>query len=72
MEEDEVTVINDLSTGRSKNNEDLLDNGNYRYVKGSITDLNLLKQVFDGGDYVFHQAAIPNSVLLDKRPCKDE
>ena len=70
VEEGEVTVIDDLSTGRSANNEDLLDNENYRYVKGSITDLNLLKQVFDGVDYVFHQAAIPSVPRSIKDPAK--
>jgi len=67
---DEVTVIDDLSTGRSENNEDLLDNENYRFVEGSITDLNLLKQVFDGVDYVFHQAAIPSVPRSIKDPAK--
>jgi UDP-glucose 4-epimerase len=69
-EEDEVTVIDDLSTGKSKNNEDLLDNENYRYVKGSITDLNLLKQIFDGVDYVFHQASLPSVPRSIKDPAK--
>ncbi len=70
VEEGEVTVLDDLSTGRSENNEDLLDNDNYRYVKGSITDLNLLKQIFDGVDYVFHQAAIPSVPRSIKDPAK--
>ena len=70
VEVDEVTVIDDLSTGRSENNEDLLDNENYRFVEGSITDLNLLKQVFDGVDYVFHQAAIPSVPRSIKDPAK--
>ncbi|PXF62155.1 MAG: GDP-mannose 4,6-dehydratase [Candidatus Methanogaster sp.] len=70
VEVDEVTVIDDLSTGRPENNEDLLDNENYRYVEGSITDLNLLKQVFDGVDYVFHQAAIPSVPRSIKDPAK--
>ncbi len=70
VDADEVTVIDDLSTGRSENNEDLLDNTNYRFVEGSITDLNLLKQVFDGVDYVFHQAAIPSVPRSIKDPAK--
>lgn len=52
--ENQVIVIDDLSTGRLENNEDLLYNENYRFVEGSITNLNLLKQTFDGIDYVFH------------------
>lgn len=69
-DENEVIVIDDLSTGRSENNEDLLNNENYRFVKGSITDLDLLKQIFDGADYVFHQAAIPSVPRSIKDPAK--
>lgn len=70
VDENEVVVIDDLSTGRSENNEDLLNNENYRFVKGSITDLDLLKQIFDGADYVFHQAAIPSVPRSIKDPAK--
>ena len=48
----------------------MLDNENYRFVEGSITDLNLLKQVFDGVDYWFHQAAIPSVPRSIKDPAK--
>ena len=70
VDENEVIVIDDLSTGRSENNEDLLNNENYRFVKGSITNLDLLKQTFDGADYVFHQAAIPSVPRSIKDPAK--
>ena len=70
VNENEVIVIDDLSTGRPENNADLLDNENYRCIEGSITDLNLLKQVFDGARYVFHQAAIPSVPRSIKDPAK--
>ena len=70
VDENEVVVIDDLSTGRSENNEDLSNNENYRFVKGSITNLDLLKQTFDGADYVFHQAAIPSVPRSIKDPAK--
>ena len=70
VDENEVVVIDDLSTGRLENNGDLLDNENYRFVKGSITDLDLLKQIFDGARYVFHQAAIPSVPRSIKDPAK--
>ena len=70
VDENEVIVVDDLSTGRLENNDDLLDNENYRFVKCSITDLNLLKQIFDGADYVFHQAAIPSVPRSIKDPAK--
>jgi len=48
--------VDNLSTGRLEN----LDSNtrNVRFVRGSITDLNLLKDVFRDVECVFHQAAI--------------
>ena len=52
----EVVIIDDLSTGRVKNVEDL----DLELVRGSITDPDMLKETFRGVDYVFHQAALPS------------
>ena len=52
----EVVIIDDLSTGRVENVEDL----DLELVRGSITDPDMLKQNFRGVDYVFHQAALPS------------
>jgi UDP-glucose 4-epimerase len=52
----EVIVIDDLSTGRIENVED----GDIKFVTGSVTKLDLLRQIFNDADYVFHQAAIPS------------
>jgi len=56
----EVIVIDNLSTGKRENIANLQDNAHFEFVKGSITDLSLLKQVFEDVDCVFHQAAIPS------------
>jgi len=64
-EDNDVVVIDDLSTGYLSNIEDLIDNKSINFVKGSITDLKLLKKSFKNKDFVFHQAAItsvPGSV----------
>ena len=53
-----VTIIDDLSSGNTVNIELLLKNGNVEFIQGSITDLPLLRQLFQGVGYVFHQAAI--------------
>jgi UDP-glucose 4-epimerase len=63
-----VTVIDDLSTGRMENIQDVVDKGTVRFVKGSITDLDLLREVFKGVDYVFHQAALPSVPRSIKDP----
>lgn len=54
----DVTVIDNLSTGRIENLDYIRDKINF--VHGSITDLDLLKEVFADSDIVFHQAAIPS------------
>ena len=56
--DNQVTVIDDLSTGRKENIEELI--GEIQFVQGSITDLRLLRRLFQDIDYVFHLAAIPS------------
>lgn len=58
LKKHEVTVIDNLSTGRIENLDQILDKINF--IEGSITDLDLLKEAFSGSDTVFHQAAIPS------------
>ncbi len=53
----DVIVIDDLSTGRIENLEGI---SNIQFIKGSITDLNMLKQAFIDAECVFHQAALPS------------
>ena len=50
----EVVVIDDLSSGSLKNIEGL----DVEFVRGSVTDLELLKRVFRDVEYVFHHAAV--------------
>ncbi len=57
--DNEVVILDDLSSGRMENIKELLENYNVRFIKGSITDLGLLQRSFIDVDYVFHQAAIP-------------
>lgn len=52
--DNEVLVIDDLSTGKMENLAGL----DVRFLRGSITDLSLLKKAFAGATCVFHQAAI--------------
>ena len=54
----EVTVIDNLSTGRIENLDYIRDE--IEFIQGSILDLDLLKRTFAGADTVFHQAAIPS------------
>jgi UDP-glucose 4-epimerase len=58
LKKHEVTVIDNLSTGRIKNLDQIMDKINF--IEGSITDQDLLREAFSDTDTVFHQAAIPS------------
>lgn len=68
-----LTIIDDLSSGKLANLDAVLKNPNVKFVKGSITDLQLLQKLFTGSDYVFHLAAfvsVPRS-MEEPRLCHD-
>ncbi|MFC1909352.1 SDR family oxidoreductase [Chloroflexota bacterium] len=61
----QVTILDDLSTGKKENIEPFLKQGIVDFTKGSITDLPLLKNLFKDALYVFHHAAlagVPQSI----------
>ena len=63
--ENEVIIIDDLSTGRLENIRELRQRENVNFIKGSITDYDLLKENFKDIDFVFHLAAlasVPESI----------
>ena len=64
----DVVIIDNLATGRRVNIEHLLDHPRVTFVEGSITDLDLLMEVFPGADGIFHQAAIPSVPRSVKDP----
>jgi len=55
--EHQVKVIDNLSTGHIENLDQIRS---VEFVRGSINDLDLLKEVFSDVDYVYHQAALPS------------
>jgi UDP-glucose 4-epimerase len=57
---DEVVVLDNLFSGRMENIRSFLAQKNVRFVRGSITDLSLLREIFGSADGVFHQGAIPS------------
>ncbi len=64
--DNEVIIVDDLSTGNIGNIAKHFDQTflkfefDIEFVKGSVTDLDLLNRIFKDADYVFHQAAIPS------------
>jgi len=63
----EIIIIDDLSTGNRENVEDLMVN-KIDFIKGSVTELTLLEEAFENVDYVFHEAAIPSVSRSIKEP----
>jgi len=69
-----VIILDDLSTGKlenlsaldviasrsSEHSEEVAKQSPVEFVQGNITDFALVKNIFRGMDYVFHQAAIPS------------
>ena len=54
----DVAIVDNLFSGKMENIAPLLTRENVRFVRGSVTDLPLLKKTFDGADGVFHEGAI--------------
>ena len=66
--DEEVVIVDDLSTGRKRNLKGFLDK--LEFVEGDICDLKLMEKVMRGVDYVLHQAAIPSVPRSVKEPLK--
>jgi UDP-glucose 4-epimerase len=56
----QVTILDDLSTGKRENIAAVLKQDRVKFVEGSILDVPLLQKLTRNIDYVFHQAAIPS------------
>jgi UDP-glucose 4-epimerase len=58
QERHDVVILDNLFSGKSENIAPFLDREQVRFVNGTITDLPLLRELFQGADGIFHQAAI--------------
>ena len=63
-----VLILDDLSTGEMENIKELLKKGSVQFIQDSITNFSLLKELFQGAIYVFHQAALPSVPRSVKDP----
>lgn len=65
---DEVTALDNLSTGRYANIRHLLDNPRFRFVEASVTDIDPLEAEVARADAVYHLAAAVGVQLIVDRP----
>ncbi|MFC2059681.1 SDR family oxidoreductase [Chloroflexota bacterium] len=56
----QILILDDLSTGKIENIEDLLKNDEVEFVQGTVTDPPLLIRLCKNASYVFHLAAVPS------------
>jgi len=54
----EIVILDNFVRGRRENLDWAISNGNIRIVEGDIRDANLVHEIMQGVDLVFHQAAI--------------
>lgn len=64
----EVIVLDNLSTGVKSNLEYLCKENPISFVNGSVTDYNLLLSILSDVDGIFHQAALPSVPRSIKDP----
>lgn len=55
-----VRVVDNLSTGRKENIQEFLQNPNFEFIEGDLTNLEVARNVAKGIDFVLHQAAVPS------------
>lgn len=62
-----VRCLDNLSTGKQENVDLFMDNPNYEFIKGDITDLDTCMAACEGVDYVMNEAAwgsVPRSIEM--------
>ena len=58
----EVTVVDSLVSGRMQNLKEIADQPGFNFVKADIRDLDAIRPLFDGVDWVFHLAGLADIV----------
>ena len=58
LQQHEIVILDNLFSGNIANIQPFLKKKKVTFVHGSITDLPLLRQIFEGSDGIFHEAAI--------------
>ncbi|MDQ3633544.1 MAG: GDP-mannose 4,6-dehydratase [Acidobacteriota bacterium] len=67
---DQITVIDDLSTGRYENVAHLEGNENFRLIIDTVLNANLMEELIRESDRVFHMASAVGVKLIMDQPVK--
>jgi UDP-glucose 4-epimerase len=65
---DEVTALDDLSTGRYRNIRHLLDHPRFRFTKATVLDVDTVDAEVAHADVIYHLAAAVGVQLIIDRP----
>ena len=65
---DQITIVDDESTGSFSNLSHLQNHERLKIVNGSIADKSLISQLLEGVDQVYHLAAAVGVALIAKQP----
>ena len=65
---DEVSIVDNLSTGTPENISHLLSHPSLELTKGSVTDLYLMERLAEPCDQIYHLAAAVGVRLIMERP----
>jgi len=69
LERDQVTVLDNFSSGSRKNLDPFLDRSNFRLIEADLLEPDGLADALKGMDMVFHLAANPDVRLGATDPC---
>jgi len=64
----EVTVIDNLSTGKIENIAPLEKNEKFHFIKGSIKDKEIIEKLVKKADIIYHLAAVVGVKLVVQKP----
>jgi UDP-glucose 4-epimerase len=63
-----VIAVDDLSTGSISNIRHLLTGRNFKFIEGSVRNVDLMRDVTKDGDCIYHLAAAVGVNLIVERP----
>ncbi|MEO1808432.1 MAG: SDR family NAD(P)-dependent oxidoreductase, partial [Bacteroidota bacterium] len=66
----EVRIIDNLSTGLLDNIQHMMENANLRFIKGDVTDRELMEESIEWADHIYHLAAPVGVKYIMENPVK--